>query len=399
MAARRRACARGHAPRRGAACSAAASCCCALRRCCTAPPTPTSPPPPPHPLPTRPTPAGAVHPAMAAVQQQSEFAKKASQIGLAIHKTSLKLQKLAQLAKRTSMFDDPSAEIDELTGIIKHDIQALNEGIADLQRVSARRGGDANKQSAEHSHTVVDSLRTRLKDATAEFKEVRGGGVERQGRLMAADFGLARLEAGAAGRLPWVCASRRQPGAASGAPLAAALTACAPPPRQVLTLRTDNLKTHNERRQLFSNQPDSSSGCPRGVGMSVRGRQAAARCQQRSGCCAAVGGSRASACPRPSRPCARRRPPRPRPCRLPRAHAAAGPRGQRRAHRVEPVWRPARQRRRRADADGAAAAGRLPQQPGGGAAERGGHHRGARQHIHAAGGDGAGGGEGGGERA
>lgn len=112
------------------------------------------------------------HPAKAAVQQQSEFAKRASQIGLSIHKTSLKLQKLAQLAKRTSMFDDPSAEIDELTGIIKHDIQALNDSIAELQRVSARRG-ESNKQSAEHSHTVVDSLRTRLKDATAEFKEVR----------------------------------------------------------------------------------------------------------------------------------------------------------------------------------------------------------------------------------
>lgn len=62
-------------------------------------------------------------------------------------------------------------EIDELTGIIKHDIQALNDGIAQLQQLSARRP-DGNKQSAEHSHTVVDSLRTRLKDATAEFKEV-----------------------------------------------------------------------------------------------------------------------------------------------------------------------------------------------------------------------------------
>jgi hypothetical protein len=77
------------------------------------------------------------------------------------------------------MFDDPSAEIDELTGIIKHDIQALNDGIAELQRVSARRGDGANKQSAEHSHTVVDSLRTRLKDATAEFKEVTWAGLGR----------------------------------------------------------------------------------------------------------------------------------------------------------------------------------------------------------------------------
>ncbi|KAI8462512.1 MAG: t-SNARE [Monoraphidium minutum] len=142
--------------------------------------------------------AAGAHPAKAAVQQQSEFAKRASQIGLSIHKTSLKLQKLAQLAKRTSMFDDPSAEIDELTGIIKHDIQGLNESIAELQRVSARRGDVGNKQSAEHAHTVVDSLRSRLKDATADFKDV-------------------------------------------------------------LTMRGDNLKVHNERRQLFSNQPDSSS--------------------------------------------------------------------------------------------------------------------------------------------
>ncbi|KAJ9531200.1 hypothetical protein QJQ45_006637 [Haematococcus lacustris] len=124
----------------------------------------------------------------------SDFAKKAAEIGHGIHRTSLKLQKLAQLAKRTSMFDDPAAEVDELTGIIKQDIQQLNNTIAELQRTGARKGDD-NKQSTDHSHTVVDSLRTRLKDATHEFKEV-------------------------------------------------------------LTVRTENLKHHKERRQLFS---DSAS--------------------------------------------------------------------------------------------------------------------------------------------
>lgn len=131
-----------------------------------------------------------------AVQQQSEFAKKASQIGLSIHTTSMRLQKLAQLAKRTSMFDDPTREIDELTGIIKQDIQGLNLAIADLQRVSGKKAED-NKQSADHSHTVVNNLRSRLKDATQEFKDV-------------------------------------------------------------LTMRTENLKVHTERRQLFSSQPDNS---------------------------------------------------------------------------------------------------------------------------------------------
>lgn len=48
--------------------------------------------------------------------QQSEFAKRAARIGLGIHSTSQKLNKLALLAKRTSMFDDPAAEINDLTG-------------------------------------------------------------------------------------------------------------------------------------------------------------------------------------------------------------------------------------------------------------------------------------------
>ena len=52
----------------------------------------------------------------AGATQHSEFAKRASRIGLGIHSTSQKLSKLAQLAKRTSMFDDPAAEINELTG-------------------------------------------------------------------------------------------------------------------------------------------------------------------------------------------------------------------------------------------------------------------------------------------
>ena len=131
------------------------------------------------------------------IQQHSEFARKAAEIGHQIHKTSVKLQKLAQLAKRTSMFDDPAQEVDELTGIIKQDIQVLNSAIAELQRISAR-GREENKQTHDHSNTVVDSLRTRLRDATQEFKEV-------------------------------------------------------------LTVRTDNLKHHKERRQLFSSTADGDA--------------------------------------------------------------------------------------------------------------------------------------------
>ncbi|GAB4820550.1 hypothetical protein N2152v2_007596 [Parachlorella kessleri] len=131
-------------------------------------------------------------PTTSAAVPQSEFARRASKIGMGIHSTSQKLQKLAQLAKRTSMFDDPAQEINELSTVVKQDIQALNSAIADLQTLAA---GGSNKQSADHSHTVIDNLRTRLKDATKEFKDV-------------------------------------------------------------LTLRTENLKVHQERKTLFSATPD-----------------------------------------------------------------------------------------------------------------------------------------------
>ncbi|EFN58738.1 hypothetical protein CHLNCDRAFT_48524 [Chlorella variabilis] len=126
---------------------------------------------------------------------QSEFARRAGKIGMGIHSTSQKLQKLAQLARRTSMFDDPAEEINELSTVVKQDIQALNQAISDLQTFS---GGGPNKQSSDHSHTVVDSLRSRLKDATQEF-------------------------------------------------------------RDVLTTRTDSLKAHRERKSMFSAAPEAGA--------------------------------------------------------------------------------------------------------------------------------------------
>lgn len=133
----------------------------------------------------------------AAIQLKSEFSKKASEIGLGIQKTSAKLQKLAQLAKRTSMFDDPAQEINEITGIVKQDIQMLHKSIADLQQISktgSRLNGGVQEQ--RHSATVVDNLRNRLKDTTKEFKDV-------------------------------------------------------------LTIRSENLKDQNQRRQIFSSVPEN----------------------------------------------------------------------------------------------------------------------------------------------
>lgn len=138
-----------------------------------------------------------------AVAIQSEFNRRASKIGYGIHQTSQKLSKLAKLAKRTSVFDDPTMEIQELTSVIKQDITALNSAVVDLQLISNSRNesGNVSTDTTSHSTTVVDDLKTRLMSTTKEFKDV-------------------------------------------------------------LTMRTENLKVHENRRQLFSANASKDSANP-----------------------------------------------------------------------------------------------------------------------------------------
>ncbi|RDX99773.1 Syntaxin-32 [Mucuna pruriens] len=131
-----------------------------------------------------------------AITNQSEFNRRASKIGFGIHQTS---QKLAKLAK-TSVFDDPTMEIQELTGVIKQDITALNSAVVDLQLLcnSRNESGNVSADTTSHSSTVVDDLKTRLMSATKEFKDV-------------------------------------------------------------LTMRTENMKVHENRRQMFSSSSKDSA--------------------------------------------------------------------------------------------------------------------------------------------
>ncbi|XP_057504296.1 syntaxin-32-like isoform X1 [Actinidia eriantha] len=139
----------------------------------------------------------------AVVAMQSEFNKRASKVGFGIHQTSQKLAKLAKLAKRTSVFDDPTMEIQELTAVIKQDITALNSAVVDLQLLcnSRNESGDISSDTSSHSTTVVDDLKNRLMSATKAFKEV-------------------------------------------------------------LTMRTENLKVHENRRQLFSSTASKETTNP-----------------------------------------------------------------------------------------------------------------------------------------
>jgi syntaxin 5 len=78
------------------------------------------------------------------------------------------------VAKRTSVFDDPTKDIQDLTSIIKKDIGALSAAVADLQHLcdSQNESGNISRDTTSHSTTVIDNLKNRLMSTTNEFKDV-----------------------------------------------------------------------------------------------------------------------------------------------------------------------------------------------------------------------------------
>ncbi|EEH35636.1 integral membrane protein sed5 [Paracoccidioides lutzii Pb01] len=107
---------------------------------------------------------------------RSEFARRAAEIGRGITGTMVKLQRLAMLAKRKTLFDDRPVEISELTYVIKQDLASLNSQIASLQSLTLAQHPKSSRsktdQEGEHNDNVVVMLQGKLADVGANFKEV-----------------------------------------------------------------------------------------------------------------------------------------------------------------------------------------------------------------------------------
>ncbi|KAK0375060.1 SNARE domain-containing protein [Colletotrichum limetticola] len=103
--------------------------------------------------------------------RRSDFARQAAQIGRGISGTMAKLEKLATLARRRTLFDDRPVEINELTYIIKQDLSALNQQIGGLQVLTKQQHPKAD-QEGEHNKNVVFMLQGKLTDVSANFKDV-----------------------------------------------------------------------------------------------------------------------------------------------------------------------------------------------------------------------------------
>ncbi|KAK6496475.1 cis-Golgi t-SNARE syntaxin [Arthrobotrys musiformis] len=102
---------------------------------------------------------------------RGEFARQAADIGKKITATTGKLERLALLAKRRTLFDDRPVEIAELTYIIKQDLSAINQSISSLQALN-KSNPPTQQQVGEHSKNVVVMLQGKLADVSVGFKEV-----------------------------------------------------------------------------------------------------------------------------------------------------------------------------------------------------------------------------------
>lgn len=76
------------------------------------------------------------------------------------------------MAKRKSLFDDRPAEIQELTYIIKGDLNSLNQQIGQLQEISRNQGKTSGKHLHSHSSNMVMALQTRLANMSSNFQQV-----------------------------------------------------------------------------------------------------------------------------------------------------------------------------------------------------------------------------------
>ncbi|KAL2758379.1 hypothetical protein ACRALDRAFT_1029953 [Sodiomyces alcalophilus JCM 7366] len=104
-------------------------------------------------------------------RRRSDFARQAAQIGRSISATMGKLEKLATLAKRRTLFDDRPVEINELTFIIKQDLSSINQQISQLQALTRQQHPKVD-QEGEHNKNVVFLLQGKLTDVSANFKDV-----------------------------------------------------------------------------------------------------------------------------------------------------------------------------------------------------------------------------------
>ncbi|CAJ0939153.1 unnamed protein product, partial [Mesorhabditis belari] len=106
------------------------------------------------------------------INESIQFNQIAKRIGRDMSLTCAKMERLAELAKKKSLFND-GHEVEGLSKDITEAIKALNKQIAALQEYSRKRNGQTtSKQGQGHSNLVVVGLQSKLANVSKDFQTV-----------------------------------------------------------------------------------------------------------------------------------------------------------------------------------------------------------------------------------
>jgi len=106
------------------------------------------------------------------IANASNFTSAAAVVARSINETAAKLEKLTKLVKKKTIFDDQPTEIQELTFSIKQEMAILNSEIAQLREYVTKQQVASNKQSNDHSNQIIVALQSRLANKSASFKDI-----------------------------------------------------------------------------------------------------------------------------------------------------------------------------------------------------------------------------------
>ena len=96
---------------------------------------------------------------------KSRFGTMASRIGRALMEVEGRTDRLARLSSKSSLFDDPGAEIAELTSLLKQELASVGASIEALH--TSKPSG---RQLTPHAETVLQWLQTNFSTGTERFQ-------------------------------------------------------------------------------------------------------------------------------------------------------------------------------------------------------------------------------------
>lgn len=109
---------------------------------------------------------------VATIRQRQEFNQHAKQIGKNLARTFEKLEKLTMLCKKRTLFDDRPVEIQELTHIVKQDIDGLQRGLIALDGAAKTIPTRGRRDVANQTSAQIKELRSRVGTASKSFINV-----------------------------------------------------------------------------------------------------------------------------------------------------------------------------------------------------------------------------------